>query len=228
MRRCCYRHYLYGLALLLGGVLLTTPLPAEAGGTVTGRVTYVGKVPPAKEFVFKKFPNTDFCKTNPKRSADGTIRLLREVEVMKGRGLKHAIVSLRDVTDTEWTNTYQRTEVVAEKCEWLPFTGVVVNKAGFYVENHDADPSDPKSKKGVLHNPQWVRGARGEVLDPLQRGSPDTRGQCREEAHPAQGEAGFRDAPCYATSMSSCRPGFFRSRTPILRELTKKMGRSKS
>lgn len=187
MRRCCYRHYLYGLALLLGGVLLTTPLPAEAGGTVTGRVTYVGKVPPAKEFVFKKFPNTDFCKTNPKRSADGTIRLLREVEVMKGRGLKHAIVSLRDVTDTEWTNTYQRTEVVAEKCEWLPFTGVVVNKAGFYVENHDADPSDPKSKKGVLHNPHGfeVLGARSSTLFnvglPTQGGSVEKKLILRKE-----------------------------------------------
>jgi len=43
--------------------------------------------------------------------------------------------------------------VVAEFCEFQPFTGVVVKMKNFHVENHDADPDDPKSVKGVLHNP---------------------------------------------------------------------------
>ena len=44
-------------------------------------------------------------------------------------------------------------DVVAEFCEFLPFSGVVVNNKNFRVENHDADPDDPKSTLGVLHNP---------------------------------------------------------------------------
>ena len=39
--------------------------------------------------------------------------------------------------------------------------GVVVAQKSFRVENHDSDPDDPKSVKGVLHNPHsfFVKGA---------------------------------------------------------------------
>ena len=49
------------LSLLLGGMLLAAPLIAQAGGTIKGKVTFSGKVPPPKEFAFSKFPNVAFC-----------------------------------------------------------------------------------------------------------------------------------------------------------------------
>ncbi|MCH6556915.1 MAG: hypothetical protein IH803_01705 [Nitrospirae bacterium] len=160
------------LSLLVGTALIAAPLVAQAGGTITGKVTYTGKVPPPKEFLFSKFPNTKFCKKNPSKSADGETRLLKEVQVTKGGGLKYAVVSVRDIKDKKWMKGYKRTEVVAELCEFLPYTGVLVNKRKFYVENLDADPDDPgpkgnfPSKLGVLHNPHSfdVLGAKSSTL----------------------------------------------------------------
>ena len=152
--------------LLVGCALLITPLLAHAGGTITGTVTFSGTVPPPKEFAFFKFPNLDFCRKNSNKTADGETRLLKEVEVDENKGLKKAIVSVRDIKDKDWMKAYKQTEVVSDLCEWLPYTGVVVNKGQFSVENLDADPEDPKSKEGVLHNPHGfdVLGAKSSTL----------------------------------------------------------------
>src|SRR5215210_5000038 len=132
---------------------LTAPLAAFAGGTITGKVTYSGK-PEQKEFLFTKFPNPKFCPKNPNKSLmDGDKRFLKTVEVGKDGGLKNAVVSVVDVEDQAFMDGFKGAEVVAEFCEFLPFAGVVVNNKNFHVENHDADPDDPKSTQGVLHNP---------------------------------------------------------------------------
>ena len=155
--------------------LLVAPLLAQAGGTVTGKVTFTGKVPPAKEFAFSKFPNVKFCQKNTNKSADGETRLLKEVQVTKGGGLKNAVVSVRDISDKAWMKKFKKKpsqKVFSELCEFLPYTGIVVNKGKFYVENKDADPDDPgkkgnfPSKLGVLHNPHSfdVLGAKSSTL----------------------------------------------------------------
>lgn len=133
--------------------LVALPLLAEAGGSVAGKVTFSGKVPEAKKFAFKKFPNPGFCVKNPNKTEDGKTRLLKEVQLAKDGGLKDAIVAVHDIKDDAWMKGYEGTKVAAELCEWDVFTGVAVNKGHFIVENHDADPDDPKSKEGVLHNP---------------------------------------------------------------------------
>lgn len=150
------------LSLLLGGLLVAIPLLAQAGGTIKGKVTYSGKAIKAKEFAFSKFPNVEFCKQNPSKKGDDT-RLLKEVEVDGSKGLKNAIVSVRDIKDKGFKHT---PDVKAKLCEFLPFTGVLVNKGNFIVENDDADPNDPKSKEGVLHNPHSfdVLGAKSSTL----------------------------------------------------------------
>lgn len=154
------------LSLFVASVFVAAPLVVQAGGTIKGKVTFSGKVPAPKEFVFSKFPNVEFCKKNSSKSADGETRLLKEVEVDGGKGLKNAVVSVRDIKDKNWMKSYKRTEVVAQLCEFLPFTGVLVNKGKFYVENQDADPDNPKSKEGVLHNPHSfdVLGAKSSTL----------------------------------------------------------------
>lgn len=145
---------LYGAAL---AAILAAPLTAFAGGTITGKVTYNGK-PEEKEFLFSKFPNPKFC---PKIATDGKKadlvkgdkRILKTIDVAKDGGLKAAVVAIADVEDKAFMDGYKGTDVVAEFCEFQPYTGVVVKQKNFHVENHDADPDDPKSVKGVLHNP---------------------------------------------------------------------------
>lgn len=132
---------------------LAAPLTSFAGGTIAGKVTFAGKSE-QKEFSFAKFPNPKFCNKNPhKELMDGDKRFLKTIEVGKDGGLKNAVVAVADIDDQAFIDGYQGTEVVAEFCEFLPFAGVVVNNKSFKVENHDADPDDPKSVQGVLHNP---------------------------------------------------------------------------
>ena len=132
---------------------VAAPLTSFAGGTISGKVTYAGKSE-KKEFSFKKFPNPNFCPKHPNKALmDGDKRFLHTVEVAKDGGLKNAVIAVVDIEDNAFMDGYKGTDVVAEFCEFLPFSGIVVNKKNFHVENHDADPDDPKSKEGVLHNP---------------------------------------------------------------------------
>ncbi|HXV69259.1 MAG TPA: hypothetical protein VD738_10070 [Nitrospira sp.] len=141
--------------------LVATPLTSFAGGTISGKVTYAGKAE-QKEFLFSKFPNPNFCPKNPNKALmDGDKRFLKTIEVGKDGGLKNAVVAIVDIEDKAFMDGYQGTEVKAEFCEFLPFSGIVVNTKSFKVENMDADPDDPKSVQGVLHNPHSfvVKGA---------------------------------------------------------------------
>lgn len=157
------------VCLLAGAALLAAPMIAQAGGTIKGKVTFGGKVPAPKEFAFSKFPNTEFCKKNTSKSEDGNTRLLKEVQVDGSKGLKDAVVAVRDIKDKAWMGKFKKEpaeEVTAELCEFLPFTGIAVSKGQFKVVNNDADPDDPKSKEGVLHNPHSfdVLGAKSSTL----------------------------------------------------------------
>lgn len=141
--------------------LVATPLTSFAGGTISGKVTYAGKAE-QKEFLFSKFPNPNFCPKNPNKALmDGDKRFLKTIEVGKDGGLKNAVVAVVDIEDKAFVDGYQGTEVTAAFCEFLPFSGIVVNTKSFKVENTDADPDDPKSVQGVLHNPHSfvVKGA---------------------------------------------------------------------
>lgn len=132
---------------------VAAPFTSFAGGTISGKVTFAGKSE-QKEFSFAKFPNPKFCVKNPNKALmDGDKRFFKTIEVGKDGGLKGAVVAVVDIEDKAFMDAYTGTEVVAEFCEFLPFTGVVVNNKSFKVENHDADADDPKSVQGVLHNP---------------------------------------------------------------------------
>lgn len=144
-----------GVMLIIVAVavaFLAMPLTSFAGGTITGKVTYNGK-PEQKEFSFSKFPNPKFCPKIPKKElAQGDKRILKTIEVNNG-GLVGAVVAVADIEDKAFIDSYKGTDVSIAFCEFQPYTGVVVPMKNFHVENTDADPDDPKSVKGVLHNP---------------------------------------------------------------------------
>lgn len=138
---------------LVAAALVAAPLAANAGGTIAGKVTYAG-AEEKKEFLFSKFPNPKFCPKNPNKGLmDGDKRFFKTIEKAKDGGLKGAVVAVADIEDKAFMDGYTGTEVTAAFCEFLPFSGVVVNNRPFKVENTDADPDDPKSTAGVLHNP---------------------------------------------------------------------------
>lgn len=144
---------LLGVSGLIAASFLAAPLASFAGGTVTGKVTTTAKAE-KKEFLFSKFPNPKFCPKNPhKELMDGDKRFLPTIEVGKDGSLKNAVVAIKDIEDKAFMDSYGGTDVSADFCEFLPYSGVVVKQKSFRVVNNDADPDDPKSVKGVLHNP---------------------------------------------------------------------------
>ncbi|MCP9440893.1 MAG: carboxypeptidase-like regulatory domain-containing protein [Nitrospira sp.] len=133
--------------------VVAAPVASFAGGTISGKVTYAGKSE-QKEFLFSKFPNPNFCNKIPTKGlAEGDKRFLKTIEVGKDGGLKNAVIAVADIEDKAFMDGYSGTEVKAEFCDFQPFSGIVVNNRPFKVENTDADPDDPKSVAGVLHNP---------------------------------------------------------------------------
>ena len=146
---------------------LAAPMTSWAGGTVEGKVSFAGKAPAPKEFLFSKFPNPKFCVKNKNKDAKGEKRFLNEVEVGKDGGLKNAVVAVMGINDEKFQADFKGQDVTAELCEFLPYTGVVTaNQSSFRVMNKDADADDPKSVKGVLHNPHSfeVKGAASTTI----------------------------------------------------------------
>src|SRR2546428_14152034 len=100
--------------------LLAAPLTSWAGGTVEGKVSFSGKPPAPKEFLFEKFPNPKFCVKNPNKDAKGEKRLLHEVEVAKDGSLKNAIVAVTGINDQEVQADLPRQDNPAETCRFKP------------------------------------------------------------------------------------------------------------
>lgn len=130
---------------------LVIPMVVLAGGTIRGTVTFVGEVPPAKKFVFSSFPNSKFCAKHSSTSDEGRRRVVNPIELGEGGGLKGSIVSIRDVKDHAWMKSFSHTSINIDLCDFVPYTGIVVDKKNVHVVNHDADPEDPKSAAGILH-----------------------------------------------------------------------------
>lgn len=158
---------LIAVIALVAIAFLAAPMTSWAGGTIEGKVSFSGKAPAPKEFLFSKFPNPKFCVQNENKDAKGEKRLLHEVQVGKDGGLKNAVVAVTGINDEKFQADFKGQDITAKFCEFLPYTGVVVPvQASFRVMNTDSDPNDPKSVKGVLHNPHSfeVKGAASTTI----------------------------------------------------------------
>src|SRR2546427_6214676 len=129
---------------------LAAPMTTWAGGTVEGKVSFSGKPPAPKEFLFEKFPNPKFCVKNPNKDAKGEKRLLHEVEVAKDGSLKNAVVAIEGITDEKFVADFQGQDIQAELCEFKPYTSVVVeNQKSFRVVNNDEEAvKDERTMEG--------------------------------------------------------------------------------
>lgn len=154
-------------AILTGVVIVVAGIAdVWAGGSIVGKVTYTGQAQ-AREFLLAKFPNPNFCPKNPDKDlVKGDRRILPQIQLSTDGGLEAAVVVVTDLESQTFMDGYKGTDVIATFCDFQPSTGVVVNRKHFRVENRDADPNDPKSVKGVLHDPHAfeVKGARWSTI----------------------------------------------------------------
>src|SRR5947209_18538672 len=136
-------------AIAIGAIaLLAVPMSSWAGGEVEGKVTFSGKPPAPKEFLFSKFTNPKFCAKNPNKDAKGEKRLLHEVQVGKDGSLKNAIVAVTGINDEKFQADFTGQDIQAELCEFKPYTGVVVeNQKSFRVVNNDEEVVKVEVKK---------------------------------------------------------------------------------
>src|SRR5437016_6788700 len=137
------------MVVAIGAIaLLAVPMTSWAGGTVEGKVSFSGKPPAPKEFLFAKFPNPRFCVKNPNKDAKGEKRLLHEVQVGKDGGLKNAVVAIEGINDEKFVADFKGQDIEAELCEFKPYTGVVVeNQKSFRVVNNDEEHVQVEVKK---------------------------------------------------------------------------------
>ncbi|MFQ5780359.1 MAG: carboxypeptidase-like regulatory domain-containing protein [Nitrospiria bacterium] len=134
------------------------------GGSISGKISFKGAQPPPKEFGLAKFPQAEFC--GKADSKDGK-RLRQDVNVNAG-GLGDVVVYIEKIEKGKpFKAADLEMKIVADNCRFLVEEGrgpsrmvtVVLNakktgkKSVIKVKNLDADPSDPKTAAGILHNP---------------------------------------------------------------------------
>lgn len=136
------------VSALVVGAFVFAPVASFAGGTMEGTISFSGKPPAPKEFLFEKFPNTKFCMKNPSKDAKGEKRFLYEVEVGKDGGLKNAVVAIQGIKDEKFVEDFKGQDIQAELCEFKPYTTVVVeNQKSFRVVNTDEETVKVEVKK---------------------------------------------------------------------------------
>ena len=190
----------------VAGLLFATPLwadeeggykeaPVADGGSISGKITFKGTPPPPKTFDLAKFPQPDFCS---KADSEKGTRFLREVTVTNG-ALGDVVVYVEDAKQGK-PFKLDATEVMTDTCRFLAqqgstFVGVVLNKGKIKVTNLDADPNDPKSATGVLHNPHGyeIKGATNTTMfnKPL-----PNKGQTLEETVKLRKKESFMKLEC--------------------------------
>lgn len=174
------------IALLNGMLLISTALAYEDGpagqAVIQGTISFKGTPPAPKFFDLAKFPHPRFC---GEVDNDGKgHRVFRDVTVNNGR-LQDVVVYLQDVSRGKPFH-FHGTDVTIDHCRFLvqggPSTmvGVVVNGGVIRILNNDADPTDPMSITGVLHNAHGYE-VKGSVSSTLFNKPAPNKGQTMTE-----------------------------------------------
>ena len=173
----------------------------ENGAVVRGKVTFTGTVPDPKEFELRRSPDREFCSA----VSDGNgHRLLKEVTIGPGGGLKDVVVVLEGVERGK-PFTFTDAEVEASLCQFLPFVTVVSDKRRVTVFNRDPVLHDIQgyayNQAGVdivLHRPALHESGTTDIVK-LVKGRKVFTMQCG--MHPYMQSWGYAiDNPYYAVT----------------------------
>ena len=204
------------------------------GAVLRGTVTFKGTAPEPKEFELHRYPDSVFCGA----FSDGEgHRLLKEVHVGQGGGLKDVVIIVEGVRSGK-PFTFTNAQVEANVCQFLPFVTVVSDKRQLTVTNQDPVSHDIQGyaydQAGVdivLHRPSLKATGTTDIVH-LVKGRRVFTMQCG--VHPYMQNWGYAiDNPYYAVtdaagafSIGDLPPGAYRVKAwhPILgvqeRELT--------
>lgn len=169
MKRWIAGFALVGIVALLGATTTFAyeEMTVSDGGSVTGKVTFKGTPPAPKLHPLSKFPQAEFC---GKVDNDGKGNRIQRLVTTNGDALNDVVVFIEKIEKGK-PFKYDGADITADVCRFLvqgpsQFVGVVTEGGAFRVKNLDADPSDPKSKDGVLHNPHTynVYGASSRTI----------------------------------------------------------------
>lgn len=112
--------------------------PVVEGSTVRGTVTFIGTVPPPKEFELRRYLDHEYCR---QRSDLDGYRLVREFTVRSDGGFKDVLVMVEGVERGK-PFPFPDPQVEASRCRFTPFVTVVGDKRLITVFNRDPVPHD--------------------------------------------------------------------------------------
>ncbi|NGZ03061.1 MAG: hypothetical protein CV090_08425 [Nitrospira sp. WS238] len=173
------------------------------GGSVKGKVRFIGSPPDPSLFRLDRYPDHVYCGA----LSDGSgYRLLREVLVDSGGGLKDVIVTVEGVTRGK-PFPLQETTLEVNICQFVPYVSVMRNDRPLIVNNIDSVSHDlqvyERDRDHVLimfHRPALTKGGTQDRI----HFTGDRRGvimQCG--MHPyMQGYGLAVDNPYYAVTAS--------------------------
>ena len=196
------------------------------GAMLRGTVTFNGTTPEPKEFELRRYPDSVFC--GALSDGDGH-RLLKEVNVGRGGGLKDVVVVVEGAQSGK-PFTFTNAQVEANVCQFLPFVTVVSDKRQLTVTNRDPVSHDIQGyaydQAGVdivLHRPSLKATGTTDIVH-LVKGRRIFTMQCG--VHPYMQNWGYAiDNPYYAVtdpdgafSIGDLPPGTYRVKAwhPIL------------
>ncbi|MBI5315021.1 MAG: carboxypeptidase regulatory-like domain-containing protein [Nitrospirae bacterium] len=171
------------------------------GGTVRGKITFMGSVPEPKEFKLHRYPDRAFCG----ELSDGNgHRLLKEVNIAPDGGLKDVVIVVEDIQKGK-PFTFTEAEVEATMCRFLPFVTVVSDKRRVTVVNRDPVAHDIQGYAYdlagvdiVLHRPALKASGTTDIVQ-LVKGRKVFTMQCG--MHPYMQNWGYAiDNPYYAVT----------------------------
>lgn len=113
-------------------------VPVVEGATVRGTVTFIGTVPPPKEFELRRYLDHEYCS---QRSDLNGHRLMREITVRSDGGLKDVLVMIEGVERGK-PFSFTDAKMEASHCRFVPFVTVVGDKRLITVFNRDPVPHD--------------------------------------------------------------------------------------
>ena len=103
------------------------------GGTINGRVSFNGKVPPPRPFGLIVYPDIELCE----RISDGAgHRLLRDFTVSKDGGFKNVVVAVQWVSEGK-PFRFKGPSISIRDCYFSPFMSVVRDGHPVTVQNYD-------------------------------------------------------------------------------------------
>ena len=126
-------------------------IEVKNGGTIQGKASLKGVMPPPRWYHLVLFPNIDMCAEVD--TDENMNRVLDDFKISKDGGLKDVVITLEEVeAGKPWAK--EPIMIDSENCKFFPDVNVIRQGESFKVNNIDA----------VMHNSQVYQKERGKII----------------------------------------------------------------